>query len=279
MNLATVTNHVYICKLLPDKIPVMPRLKLFIFLLTALIALNSCRTKKDLTYLADMQNDSLLKNLPVEASDYLLKPNDNVYVNIQSTNEEVTKLFNVNITTQGGGSQAYTDPSGQALYGNVIDKAGTITMPVLGKIEVAGLTQNEAQAKVQLKANEYLKEATVKLKMLNFKVTMLGEIKTPGVYYFYDNSLNVLDALGRAGGFSDMAVLNTVLVMRKTSSGTMSYRLNFKTKNLLSQPGYYLQPNDIVYAEPARMKATQLNFTTFSLILSTLTFLVVILKL
>ena len=165
--------------------------------MTALIALNSCRTKKDLTYLADMQNDSLLKNLPVEASDYLLKPNDNVYVNIQSTNEEVTKLFNVNITTQGGGSQAYTDPSGQALYGNVIDKAGTITMPVLGKIEVAGLTQNEAQAKVQLKANEYLKEATVKLKMLNFKVTMLGEIKSPGVYYFYDNSLNVLDALDR----------------------------------------------------------------------------------
>jgi polysaccharide export outer membrane protein len=257
----------------------MYRFTLFLFVFAGLIALNSCRTKKDLTYLADMQNDSLLKNLPAEATDYLLKPNDNVYVNIQSTNDEVTKLFNVNTTTQGGGTQAFTDPSGQAIYGNIIDKTGTITLPVLGKIEIAGLSQAEAQAKVQLKANEYLKEASVKLKMLNFKITMLGEVKAPGVYYFYDNSLNILDALGRAGGFSDMAVLNTVLVMRKTSSGTQSYRLNFKTKNLLSQPGYYLQPNDIVYAEPARMKATQLNFTTFSLVLSTLTFLVVIFKL
>jgi len=257
----------------------MYKFKILVFLISVLIAFSSCRTKKDLTYLADMQNDSLLKNLPVEALDYHLKHNDNVYVNIQSTNDEVTKLFNVNTTTQGGGSLAYTDPSGQALYGNVIDKAGTITLPVLGKIEVAGLTQTEAQAKVQLKANEYLKEATVKLKMLNFKITMLGEIKAPGVYYFYDNSLNVLDALGRAGGFTDMAMLNSVLVMRKTSAGTMSYRLDFKTKNLLSHPGYYLQPNDIVYAEPARMKSAQLNFTTISMILSTITFLMVILKL
>jgi polysaccharide export outer membrane protein len=85
--------------------------------------------------------------------------------------------------------------------------------------------------------------------------------------------------LARAGGFSDMAILNTVLVMRKTSSGTVSYRLNFKTKNLLAQSGYYLQPNDIVYAEPARMKSAQLNFTTISMILSTVTFLTVILKL
>lgn len=257
----------------------MHRFKLLIFLFAGMVAFNSCRTKKDLTYLADMQNDSLLKNLPVEASDYVLKPNDNVYVNIQSTNDEVTKLFNINTTTQGGGSQAYTDPSGQAIYGNLIDKAGTITLPVLGKIEIAGYTQSDAQAKIQLKANQYLKEATVKLKMLNFKITMLGEVKSPGIYYFYENNLNILDALARAGGFSDMAVLNTVLVMRKTSSGTLSYRLNFKTKNLLSQPGYYLQPNDIVYAEPARMKSAQLNFTTISMILSTVTFLMVIFKL
>jgi len=256
----------------------MNRFKLLVFLFAGLLALNSCRFKKDLTYLADMQNDSLLRNLPVEAADYILKTNDNVYVNIQSTNEEVTKLFNIYTNTQGGGSQAFFDPAGQSLYGNLIDKAGTITLPVLGRIEIAGLTQNEAQAKIQLKANEYLKEATVKLKMLNFKITMLGEIKSPGVFYFYDNNLNALEAVGRAGGFTDMALINKVLVMRKTSAGTKSYRLNFKNKNLLSQPGYYLQPNDVVYAEPARMKSLQLNFTTISMILSTVTFFLVIFK-
>ena len=257
----------------------MYKFKLLVCLFAGLIALNSCRFKKDLTYLADMKNDSLLNNLPVPAADYILKPNDNIYVNIQSTNEEVTKLFNANSTMQGGGSQSFTDPNGQGLNGNLIDKAGNITLPVLGKIELAGLTQTEAQAVVQLKANEYLKESTVKLKMLNFKITILGEIKSPGIYYFFDNSLNVIDAVGRAGGFTDMAQLNTVLVMRKTSSGTKSYRLDFKTKNLLAHPAYYLQPNDLVYAEPSRMKSLQLNFTTISTILSTITFLTVILKL
>ena len=256
----------------------MYRFKLLVFLFAGLIALNSCRFKKDLTYLADMKNDSLLVNLPVEAPDYILKPNDNLYVNIRSTNDEITKLFNFNNTSQGGGSQSYTDPSGQYIYGNLVDKDGTITLPVLGEIKVAGLTQSEAQAKVQLKANDYLKEATVKLKLLNFKVTILGEVKSPGIFYVFDNRLNVLDAVSRAGGFTDMAMLNTVLVMRKTSAGTKSYRLNFKNKNLLSQPAYYLQPEDVVYAEPSRMKSLQLNFTTISMILSTVTFFMVILK-
>lgn len=256
----------------------MFRLKIFILFIAGIIALNGCRFKKDLTYLADMKNDSLLVNLPGLAPDYFLKPNDNLYVNIQSTNEEITKLFNVNITTQGGGSQAITDPSGQFIYGNLIDQTGNITLPVLGKIKVAGLTQSEAQAFVQLKANEYLKEASVKLKLLNFKVTMLGEVKTPGTYYYFENRLDVLDAVARAGGFTDMAMINSVLVVRKTSTGTKSYRLNFKTKDLMAQPGYYLQPNDVVYAEPSRMKSLQLNFTTISMVLSSITFLMVILK-
>jgi polysaccharide biosynthesis/export protein len=256
----------------------MYKSKLLVFLLAGLLALSSCVTKRDLTYLVDLQNDSLLTNLPGESPDYILKPNDNLYVNIQSTNEDITKLFNVNSMVQGGGSQGFMDPAGLSVYGNIIDKAGTITLPVLGVIEVAGLTQTEAQAKVQLKANLYLKEATVKLKFLNLKITILGEVKSPGTYYYYENRINVLEAVSRAGGFTDMAQLDYVLVMRNTSAGTKSYRLNFKNKKLLSSPGYYLLPNDVVYAEPARFKAIQLNFATYSLILSTITFLMVILK-
>jgi len=91
--------------------------------------------------------------------------------------------------------------------------------------------------------------------------------------------VNVFDALARAGGFTDMARLNTVLVVRPTKSGNISYRLNFKTKNLYAHPAYYLKPNDMVYAEPAMMKSATMNFTTISMILSTVTFLMVTLKL
>lgn len=253
--------------------------KIFIFLIAVLLALSSCRFKKDLTLLADMKNDSLLTNLPVTAQNNILKPDDNLYVTIQSANEEINKLFNANNSSQGGGSQSYTDPAGQYLYGNLIDKEGMITLPIMGQIPVAGLTLTEAQAAIQLKANIYLKEAIVKVKLLNFKITILGEVKSPGPYFFYDNSVNVFDAVARAGGFTEMAKLNTILVVRPTESGTKSYRLNFKTKNVYAHPAYYLKPNDMVYAEPARMKSSMLNFTTVSMILSTVTFLMVVFKL
>ena len=257
----------------------MPKIKLIILFFVGILALSSCRFRKDLTMMADMSNDSLLASLPATAPNNVLKPDDNLYITIQSPNEDINKIFNTNNTTQGGGSQSYTDPAGQYIYGNLVDKEGKVTLPILGQIPVAGLTIAEAQAAVQLKANEYLKEATVKVRLLNFKVTILGEVKTPGPYYFYENSVNAMDAVARAGGFTDMARLNTVLVMRTTKSGTKSYRLNFKTKNLLAQPAYYLKPNDVVYAEPAAMKSATMNFTTISMVLSTVTFLMVIFKL
>lgn len=257
----------------------MYRFKHIVFFIAALIALNSCRFSKDLTLLSDMQNDSLVASQPVTAPNNLLKPDDNLYITIQSANEDINKLFNVNNSIQGDGSQSYTDPAGQYLYGNLVDKEGNVTLPIMGQIPVAGLTVAEAQAAIQLKANIYIKEATVKVKLLNFKITILGEVKSPGPYYFYDNSVNVFDAISRAGGFTDMAKLNTVLVVRNTKSGTKSFRLDFKTKNLYSHPAYYLRPNDMVYAEPAMMKSALLNFTTISMVLSTVTFLMVVFKL
>jgi len=118
----------------------MNKFKLLVFLFAGLIALNSCRFRKDLTLLADMKNDSILNNLPVTAPNNILKPDDNLYITIQSANEEINKLFNVSNSTQGGGSQSYTDPAGQYIYGNLISKEGSVTLPILGQIQVAGLT-------------------------------------------------------------------------------------------------------------------------------------------
>lgn len=257
----------------------MFKISLYLFLLIGVFALNSCRSTKDITYLSDMVHDAIEDNLPSDAPSNLLKKGNNLYVNIQSTNEEVSKIFNPSSSMQSGGMQVYGEPSGQYIYGYTIDKDGSITLPILGQIEVAGMTQSDAQAKVQLIANKYIKEASVKLKLLNFKVTFLGEVKAPGVIYNYNEELNVFEAAGMAGGFTDMARLDRVLVMRKTSKGMQSYRLDLTDKNVLSNVGYYLQPNDVVIADPSKVKTLQLNMPAISLMLSTITFLLVILKL
>lgn len=252
---------------------------LYLLFLAMAISMTSCRSTKEITYLSDMQDDALEDNLPSESPKNLLKKGNNLYINIQTANEEASKIFNPTASMQSGGMQVYSEPSGQYIYGYTIDKEGAITLPILGAIEVAGLTQSDAQAKVQLLANKYLKEAIVKLKLLNFKITFLGEVKMPGVIYNYNDELNVFEAASMAGGFTDMARLDKVLVMRKTPQGTKSYRLDLTNKNVLSNVGYYLQPNDVVIADPSKVKTLQLNMPTISLMLSTITFLLVVLKL
>lgn len=252
-------------------------------LLIVMLMVNSCRTPKDLTYLADMPNDSLMKGLPADAPDYRIRPDDNLYVTVQSLNEEVTKLFNYSssMVSSSGAGNMLSEGSGQIFLGSLVDKEGNITLPVLGKVKVGGCTLSEAQANVQGKADEYLKDATVKVKLLSFKYTMSGEVKTPGMYYNYNPSINVLEAVSKAGGFTDQANLKTVLLIRKTKEGTKSYRINFSSRNLLSHPAYYLQPNDLVYAEPAKTKAIQINTTTLTFIASitsVLSFVLVLLK-
>ena len=245
----------------------------------AVIFVNSCASTKSITYLADLQNDSLQVNSPTAPPDNLLKIGSNLYVNIQTTSEETNKLFNPTSSSQSGSSQLFESPSSQYIYGYTIDKEGAITLPVLGKIELAGLSQNEAQSKVQLLANKYLKEATVKLKLLNFKITLMGEVKAPGVYYNYNDDMTVFEAASMAGGFTDMAQLDQVLVMRKTKEGTKSYRLDMTNKSVLYHKAYYLQPNDVVYAQPTNVKTLNLNLPIISLIFSTISFLLVALQL
>ena len=246
----------------------------YLLTLATLVCLNSCRSTSSMTYLTDMK-DSALNEQPRESAKNLLRTGNNLYVNIQSANEEVSKLFNATTTVQTGSSMRYSEPADQFVYGYTIDKEGFITLPVIGKAEVAGLTQEEAQARIQLLANKYLKDSSVKLKLLNFKITCLGEVKMPGVYYNYNSELNVFEAASMAGGFTDMARIDDILVMRKTAEGTKSFRLNLTSKGVLSHPAYYLQPNDVVYARPANAKAFSLNLPAISLVFSTLALLLV----
>jgi len=117
----------------------MNKFRLLVVLFAGLMALSSCRFQKDLTLLSDMKNDSTLANLPVTAPNYILKPDDNLYITIQTPNEEINKLYNVNNSLQGGGAQSYTDPSGQYLYGNLVDKEGKVTLPSWGRFQLPGL--------------------------------------------------------------------------------------------------------------------------------------------
>lgn len=249
-----------------------------IFLIVLMVGLFSCRSSKDLIYLKDAANNEIIKDLSTE---YMLKTGDILYVSIKSISPEVNILFNPESNMEAGSSglgyQKYTTPSGAYLYGYELDSNGNITLPMLGKVNVFGVTATQAESIVQNKADEFLKEAIVKVKLLNFKVTVAGEVRSPGVYYNYNNSINVLEVIALANGNTDFATIKKVMVVRAIPKGKKTYILDLSTKDAYLSEAFYLQPDDYIIVQPDKYKNFQLNSQAYSLVLSSLSVLIAVL--
>lgn len=233
-----------------------------------------------MVYLNNTKDQEVLKGIPSKLSEYLIKINDNLYVDIQSMSPEVNAMFNPakGIPTQAGVQQNYGQLSGQYLNGFQVDLSGDVHLPVIGKIALAGLSLKQARESIQLRVDEYIKDATVKVKLLSFKVTVLGEVKKAGVYYNYSNNMTVLDGISMANGVTDYGRIQRVLVLRPSDEGSKTFRLDLSNKNFLSSEAFFLQPNDVVYVEPDKYKNVKLNSPIYSLFLSTLSTLILVLK-
>lgn len=257
----------------------MKKSLLYYLVLLTVIVNTSCRSSKDLTMFQDMQNNLSLYKIPEKAPEYRIKPFDNLFLSILTLDPQVNQLFNPSTTGSGavasGTQQMYGDRASQYINGYMVAADGTINLPILGTIPVAGLNLLEAQSLLKQKAEEYLKEPNVKVKVLNFKVNVSGEVKSPNLYYNYEGSLNILDAISMAGGITEFADLTNVLVIRHNEDLTKTYTINFTDKSVYQSDVFYLQPNDIVYIKPNKFKRSRENNTIYSLILSTLSTILV----
>jgi polysaccharide biosynthesis/export protein len=231
----------------------------FAGLITSL--LGSCMNSKELIYFNDIQDLEQIAVANDSSATYKLKPGDILYVGVKSLDPEVNVLFN----PEEGGAQSgttyqkYTTPDGAYVYGYEVKVDGMLELPILGKIAVEGIDMVAAEAEIQKQADLFLKMATVKVKLLNYKITVLGEVESPGVYYNYNNTFTVLDALGLANGNGDYANISNVTVLRTTPDGKKAYKLNLRQKSAFLSAGYHLQPDDFLFVEPHKHKNIQLN--------------------
>lgn len=251
-----------------------------LLILFVLLSFASCRSSKELIYFIDTQEDEIIDTRPPEASEYHTIPGDILYISIKSMNPEINNLFNPEAGMEGqssGSTSKYTTPEGAYLYGWEIDDQGNVNLPILGKVLVDGNTQEDIEKIVQQKADEFLKESIVKVKLLNYRVTVLGEVDQPGVYYNYSNSFSVLQAIAMANGNTDYANIKKVMVLRSTNKGYKSYKLDLSLRNSLKSEAFYLKPNDYVFVEPGKNKNVQLNAPAISIAISSLSFLLAVL--
>ena len=254
---------------------------IFLFGVILLLTMNftSCRSTKNMKYFQDL-NNNVQQGMPVQAPEYLIKADDNLYVDIQSMNPEVSQLFSPSKSTgyNSGTQSNFGDISSQYLNGYQVNQKGMILLPVIGEVKVAGMTEEAAKDVIQKRVDEYYKDAAVKVKILTYKVTVLGEVRNPGVYYNYSKSITILDALGLANGTTDFASVKNVLVLRTTASGRKSYRLDLTAKKMLTSEAFYLLPNDVLYIEPDIYKNHSLNTTVFSMALAAISTTILILS-
>lgn len=240
----------------------------------------SCRSSQELIFLSNMTDNQEAERLPESVTQHLIKPGDVLYISVKSINPEVNAIFNPEEGPAAQSSQSYmkfTTPQGAYLYGFEVNAEGELSLPILGKIKVTEMPQEKIEALVQQKADIYLKDAMVKVKLLNFKVTVLGEVRNPGVYYNYNNTFTVLEALAMASGNTDFATIKNIMVVRPGVTGNTSYTIDLSSKDMYLSKAFYLHPNDYVFVQPDKHKNLQLNSQAYSMLLSSISLMLAVL--
>ena len=240
-----------------------------LLLLTTVALLVSCSTQKKITYLNNLPEPGGVERFTMEIPEYRIQPRDILYITVKAMAPDGSiRDF---LTAGNTGVNLSQSESGGALYGFTVYPDGILLIPGIGQLKVSGLMLEEIRDTVQVLADKVFKNATVECKLLSFKFTVIGEVRSPGMYVNYNNYLTVLEAIGKAGGIGDYGNKGRILVVRPFDKGTQTYRLNLNDKKILTSEAYFLLPNDVVIVEPIKQKIFILNLPTISFILGTLT--------
>ncbi|MCJ8163489.1 polysaccharide export protein [Pontibacter sp. E15-1] len=235
------------------------------YFLLLLLVTTSCLTKKEIVY---MQNSNLKEQTPTAFntpySSYKLQANDVLSIKVLSVDPEMSELFNIVNPSSAFG---VSDPGSMYLSGYSIDNEGSINLPTVGKLQVAGMTTTQAQDLIQRGLSRYINDATVVVKMISFKISVLGDVSRPGYFYIYSERANLLEGLGMAGDLTRGANRQNVKLIRQTPEGNEVVLLDLTDPNLVQSKYYYLKPNDVLYVEPRQTQLKRDNLVIVSAVL------------
>jgi len=232
-----------------------------------MLVLGSCVGRRSINYLNDPSlTPGASKLFENQKFEYRIQVNDVLSIRVLGLDDATQRYFNVE--SQTGNSMV----SDAALYVNgfSVDKNGQVQLPQAGKLKLQGLTVGEAQDLVQRKINEYFTTATVILKMVNWRVSVLGNVSRPGTFMVYNNQITILDALALAGGPDEFADKGHITLMRQSDRGVQALYVDLSNTDVLRSEYYYLLPNDVVYVPAMRARSGRLNLEVLAIILSTL---------
>jgi polysaccharide export outer membrane protein len=225
-----------------------------------ILAVVSCKPSRDLVYFSNLEESDIdttktIQNLETPT----IQPDDVLGITVNSLSVESNMLFNQGVLGTLGSPVADGDQQrNRQVEGYLVDQKGYINFPVIGRLKLGGLTRAAATDTIQNILNrDYVENPTVNIRFLNFKVTVLGEVRNPSSYVITTERINVLEAIALAGDMTAVGKRENVLIIRENNGERKLIRINLNDKNLLDSPNYYLQQNDIIYIEADSYKAAQ----------------------
>lgn len=223
------------------------------FLVMAVSLLVSCKAPEKVLYLQDLTQP--LEQALKTTEEVKVQKDDLLQIYIFAQNAEVARPFNM-IAMVSDMANSSSNPE-QSAY--LVDTDGCIDLPILGKMTVEGKTTQEIKAMIaqQLVQKNLIKDPVVQVRILNFKVSVMGEVKTPGVIEVKGERITVLEALSKAGDLTIQGRRDHVAVIREVDGKRTVNYLDLKSKDIFDSPYYYLKQNDVVYVEPNNGRTVQ----------------------
>ncbi len=235
----------------------LPKISFFALLLFIAVSgsFTSCVSPKTIVY---FQGDTLRNSSQQITQKYVptILPNDILSIVVGSLNAEANEVFNTpnlfttastNYSSTGGGARVQP-------LGYLVDINGAIEVPLVGKVKIGGLTTTDAADTIRQKLTTYLKEPSVIVRNLNFKVSVLGEVKVPAVYVIPDEKITLPEVLSLAGDMTIYGNRSNLMIIREENGIRQQARIDMTSREIFNSPFYYLHKNDVIYVEPVKAK-------------------------
>lgn len=256
----------------------MVRFLLPSFIFMAVLTMTSCRSSKDTVYFYGYGNtDSLLvTEILQDKAEYapLIESDDELSIIVSAENVATVAPFNLPAINIKDAQTVDLVASGQ-LQTYIVDSDGEITFPVFGRIKIAGMTRKQAEDSLQTLISQYVINPIVTINILNSKISIIGDVNSPGSKPLNRERLTILDAIALAGDITIQGNRTNVLLIREEEGKRNFYRIDLTSPDIFTKPYYYVKKNDIIYVEPNKERQQMARYnsqkqTNISIISTTL---------
>lgn len=245
--------------------------QIFIVVIFASQFISSCVPFKKTVLLREPKDkySSSLDSYQNNLKEYRLQPFDIIDLTFNEKDPNLKQLLETDINR----NNFFNTPSGLYVNGFRVNQDSTIDVFNIGKIKVGGMTLEKAQEEIRKRLKEIFPYAEVNVKLVSFKISVLGEVNNPGFHFVFNEKFSLLDAISLAGGTSDYANVTRVKVIRNQGNHTQVYKLNLAEDKVLTAENFYVWPHDIIYVEPLKSKPVNTTFKQITPILSVISVL------